>query len=164
MNQIHWPEPKITSSVKAGTASMQARFAQASVERDALEKSNNLMKSYRPVMAQMLQNALQNQAPITVTATLKYPSSELQGASDDDDGFYMVRKSQTSVGKYVDVVKEVPIGTQLILKSLDAALQEFIFVDQRNREHVIPYVAQEQLMTHTNIASEAQNFINIHSK
>lgn len=152
-----WPEAKITSVRQ--DLSMKARFAQATQERDFAEQAQNLMKSQAPLMERILLHTLAQTKTLYVNRSLKFQTSELSTEQEDPDNFYFVRKSQESLGKYVDVVKEIPAGTTLMLKSLDPTMQEFIFLDQHQREWAIPYVSKPALCTQTHVYELTQELL-----
>jgi hypothetical protein len=49
-------------------------------------------------------------------------------------------------------------GTSLILKSLDTALQEFVFTDGTGREHSLNFCERNNLLTQTSIFEEIKNY------
>lgn len=109
------------------------------------EEIQTFMQKAGPALAALLKCRLGSGSPITVMRAFPYMSNELV-KSDHSEYFK-------------DIQKIISPGTQLILKSLDPNLQEFIFEDQNHKEVVLPYVAQEQLMTNTDIYESVINFI-----
>lgn len=130
-------EPKYSS----GKDRLQKAFELEKEQEAAREMLNKAM----PAMSALLKCRLQSKTPLVVQRPLVYQSSEL--------------RTYTNGAKFEDVQKSVYPGTQLILKSLDPNMQEFIFEDQEGNEVVLPYTSQIQLMTQTNIYEDVKKFI-----
>jgi hypothetical protein len=69
----------------------------------------------------------------------------------EDDGFYQNSASDGRNSRFVDVEEIIYPGTQLVLKSLDAPMQEFIFEDGTGKEHALNFSYRNQLMTQTDV-------------
>jgi hypothetical protein len=61
--------------------------------------------------------------------------------------------------KFVDVIKTILPGTQLMLKSIDTMMQEFIFVDAQQREYALNFVERNNLMTQTDVYETVQKYL-----
>lgn len=157
--KVVWPEPKITSAKRApGTYSSFRELVQKSeVLRLEQEQAEAFLQKAFPVMLTLLEYRLANQEPLMVMRPLRYQTSEIPG-EEEDDGFYNVRKSEAPP-KYVDTVKTIMPGTQLMLKALDTSLQEFVFVDALGKEYALNFVERNNLMTQTDIYEAAKNYM-----
>lgn len=153
MKKVVWGQPKLTSAKFTGKYGSYAELVKkANVMREQQEAAEAYLAKARPAMAKLLEIRMTNKEPITVVRPLRYQTSVLDSELRDeiDDSFYNTRKSQ-SLGKYVDVIKVIDPGTQLIFKSLDPHLQEFIFEDATGKEHAISFAERNALMTQTDI-------------
>lgn len=130
-------QPKYTS----GKDRLQKAFQ---VQKEQ-EQAENMLKKAMPAMSALLKCRLENKTPLEVRRPLVYMTSEMQ-------------KSERGAS-FIDTQKTVNPGTNLILKGLDPNLQEFIFEDENGNEIVLPYTAQKQLMTQTNIYEDVKKFI-----
>lgn len=159
--QVQWPEPKIQSSLSSASqgTTMQERFAGYEQERIQLEKAEALLRKATAPMAELLKIRLSKGTPLKVMRSLTYSTSTIGGNKEEpEDDFYIVRKSESSIGEFKDVKVTIPVGTDLLLKSLDPTMQEFIF-DGNGQEHCIPYCEQNLLMTHTDIYESVEKYI-----
>lgn len=156
--KIVWPEPKISSAKRApGTyGSFNEFLAKADAIRFEQEKAEAFLKKAFPVMLTLLEHRMMNGEPLVVMRPLRYQTSELPGESEDD-GFYNVRKSDNP--KFVDVIKTIFPGTQLMLKAIDTVLQEFVFVDAQEKEYALNFAERNNLMTQTDIYETAKNYM-----
>lgn len=157
---VRWDAPKITSSARRpGTYGSFNEMFKKAVERD---KEQNEAQEYlvkmMPVMVALLEHKLRTKEPLIVMRPFRYQTSDLE-KNDDDDGFYNKSKNQNPNEKFVDMIKTILPGTQLILKSLDNGLQEFVFTDARGKEYAINYAERNNLMTQTNIFEEVKTFL-----
>lgn len=121
------------------------RMQKAYQQQLAQEEAENMLKKAMPAMSALLKCRLQNKTALKVMRPLVYQTSELQKGSQG--------------AKFVDTQKVLQPGVELILKSLDPNMQEFIFEDQNGTEVVLPYLAQTKLMTCTNIYEDVKEFI-----
>lgn len=132
----------------------------AAVLRKEQEDAQAYLMKAMPVMTVLLQHRLMNNEPLTVMRPLRYQTSELQSkVNGDDDGFYNTRKSEIVNDRFIDVIKTITPGTQLILKSIDTMMKEFIFQDAVGNEHVLNFVEKNNLMTQTDIYEMAKNYL-----
>ena len=76
---------------------------------------------------------------------------------DVDRAFY--NNSQEKPDKFVDIQKTINPGTQIMLKSLDVGLNEFIFQDAMGNEHPISFDDRNKLMTQTDIYETVQKLL-----
>jgi hypothetical protein len=121
------------------------------------EAAQNYLKKAFPTMLALLEYRLANGEPLMVMRPLRYQTSEIPQA-EEDDGFYQTRKSEGST-KFVDVIKTIMPGTQLVLKALDPVLQEFVFVDAQNKEYALNFVERNNLMTQTDIYETVKSYL-----
>jgi hypothetical protein len=111
-----------------------------------------------------LEYKLQAREPLVVMRPLRYQTSDIFKADAVDDAFYNNSKRNQGEAKYTDVVKTILPGTQLMLKSLDMSLQEFVFNDAMGNEHAINFADRNALMTQTSIFEEVRNFLETKEK
>lgn len=149
--KVNWGPGKYSSQVRGGYRSFGEFFAKAEKIRKEQEEAIGYLQKAMPTMLQLLQYKLKNRTPLTVMRPLKYQTSGIPGEENEiDDGFYNVRKS-TSMPKFETISKTIMPGTQLMLKSLDPHLREFIFEDGMGKEHCISYDDRNKLLTQTDI-------------
>lgn len=110
-------------------------------------------------MVTVLEHRLKNGEPLTVMRPLRFQTSELQSQQEEDDGFYNTRKSEVVNDKFVDIIKTIMPGTQLLLKAIDPMMQEFIFVDAQEREYALNFVERNNLMTQTDIYETVKQYL-----
>ena len=152
--KVVWPEAKISSNnKKAGTYGSYREFLEkANKLREEQEQAQEYLQKAMPAMTKLLELRMANREALTVMRPFQYQTSEMPGqSSEEDDGFYNVRKSESFNAKFVDVMKTVHPGTQLIFKALDTQMQEFIFEDGMGKEHAISFSDRDKLLTCTNI-------------
>lgn len=163
--EVVWDSPKIASTArKPGTYGSYQEFLQKSnafmVEQ---EQAMEYLKKAFPAMEALLKYKLEHGEPLVVMRPLRYQTSEILKSDSIDDNFYNPRGlgREKVNDKFVDVVKTIMPGTQLMLKSLDMSLQEFVFTDALDNEHAINFADKPNLMTQTNIFEEVRSFLEI---
>lgn len=154
--KVSWGDPKIASAKRApGTySSFQELLQKSNAIRAEQEEAQAYLQKAMPAMIALLEYKLRNQEPLVVMRPLRYQTSALN--TEEDDGFY---KSQAQDPKFKDVFKTIMPGTQLVLKSLDMALQEFVFVDAMGNEHALNFAERNNLLTQTSIFEEVKQFL-----
>lgn len=123
------------------------------LEEEQQEAQAYLMKAM-PLMIALLELKLRKSEPLIVMRPLRYQTSEIP---NDEDGFY--KSNSSSNPKFKDVIHTIMPGTQLMLKSLDMALQEFVFEDSTGKEHSMNFAERNNLLTQTNIFEEVKNYL-----
>lgn len=158
MKKVTWGEPKITAAQAPGTYRTYKEMIQKAqlIEAEQQEATAFLQKAM-PAMLALLNYKLQNNQPLVVMRPLRYATSEMH-QEEDDDGFYKSSASSSSP-KFKDVVKVIMPGTQLVLKSLDMAMNEFIFQDAQGKEYALNFCERNNLLTQTSIFEEVKNYI-----
>lgn len=156
--KVTWGPGKISSANRApGTYnSFQELIQKSNAMKAEQEEAQDYLKKAMPALVAMLDYKLRNQEPLIVMRPLRYQTSEI-GGSDDNDGFYSVRKSEANP-KFQDSIKTIMPGTRLMLKSLDMSLQEFVFEDGTGKEHALNFCERDNLLTQTNIFEEVRNY------
>lgn len=156
--QTMGPKPQYTSG-----RDMLAKAMERENEMRAAEEQ--LAKAY-PAMEALLKTRMANKTPLVIQRPLMYVANEMvttYGQRHNPETGWMEDDLDDPRGSYFkDVRKSVEPGTQLILKSLDHNLQEFVFEDQTGEEVAIPYEAKTALMTCTNIYEDVRAFIEQH--
>lgn len=159
MKKVIWDVPKIASAKRApgsyGSFREQMEKAQDFVLEQ--EQAQAYLQKAFPTMLALLEHRLKNGEPLLVMRPLRYQTSEIP-APEEDDGFYQTRKSEAPP-KFVDVIKTIVPGTQLVLKALDPVLQEFVFVDAQNKEYALNFVERNNLMTQTDIYETVRSYL-----
>ena len=155
MNQLVWPIGKFSSGNVQNRISLQDRMEKAyAIQRQNEEATAYLQKAMLP-MLELLNFRLAKGIPLVVTRDISYTVSDVE--AEEDDGFYL-RKAD-SIGQFKNFRKAIPAGSSLLLKSLDSGLQEFILVDQNQKEHPISFDEKNVLLTNTDIYDDVRNFI-----
>ena len=150
-----WPTFKGSSNVQS-QISMKDRFAGAEAVQNQQSQAEVLVKSHAPFLLEFLNQTLAKGLPLRVVAPLTYESSSLD--NDLDDGFYF-KRSEGQNSKFVAVHETIHAGTELMFKSVDSALQEILFTDQRQKEYAVPFEAKTLLVTCTDVFEKAQNYL-----
>jgi hypothetical protein len=153
MKKVIWGQPKISSTEqKPGTYRTYREFlAKAQGLHAEQEQAQAYLLKAMPIMSALLEHNLRNREPLIVMRPLNYQTSELP----EEDGFY----KSTSNPKFKDVMKTIMPGTQLMLKSLDMSLQEFVFEDAAGKEHAINFADKNLLLTQTQIYENTKAFL-----
>lgn len=159
MKKVVWGPAKVTSAKRApGTyGSYQELIQKANALKVEQDEAQAYLNKAMPAMVALLEYKLRNKEPLLVMRPLRYQTSDL-GDEEEDDGFYSVRKSETRP-EFKDVIRTIMPGTTLILKSLDMALQEFVFVDGKGKEHSLNFAERNNLLTQTAIFEETKNYL-----
>lgn len=161
MKKVIWEEGKYTSATRPGTYRSFGEFmAKADKLREEQEQAQSyLVKAMHP-MLKLLEIRLQSGSPLLVMRPLSYQTSMLKSQMEDelDRSFYNTDKNPQQ-DKFVDTVKTINPGTQIVLKSLDPNLREFIFVDGLGKEHAISYDDRNKLLTQTDIFETVKQFL-----
>ena len=162
--KVTWAEPKLqnmNSPFMKGRKTFKEVWDRAQKMESEQQQAIQFLNKAMPAMVALLEYKLRNHEPLVVMRPLRYQTSEIQGKSGDavEDNFYNVRKSEEKPSKFVDVVKEILPGTQLVLKSIDPVLSEFVFEDHAGTEHAISFEDRNKLMTQTNVFEEVKKYI-----
>lgn len=156
---------------KAGTYGSYREFMEKSNRlRAEQEKAQAYLEKAKPAMAKLLEMRLTKSQPLTVMRPLRYRASvmksELNQADDVDASFYggvnaalasEFQKAQDAT--FVETIKTINPGTQIVLKSLDPHLREFVFQDALGEEHAISYDDRDALMTQTDVFETVKNLL-----
>jgi hypothetical protein len=159
---VTWGSPKIASAKKAaGSYGSYAEFlAKSNAIHAEQELANEYLSKAMPALVALLDYKLRNHEPLIVMRPLRYQTSDVAKADPVDDAFYNnSKRSSQGEAKYTDVIRTILPGTQLMLKSLDMTLQEFVFNDAMGNEHAISFVDRNALMTQTSIFEEVRSFL-----
>jgi hypothetical protein len=156
---VTWPQAKIASAKRSpGTyGSYQELLAKANGLRAEQEAAEKYLMKAMPAMVALLEYKLRHREPLVVMRPLRYQTSEIVKGDEVDQAYY--RNSSPRQEKFEDVIKTILPGTELVLKSLDMALQEFVFADAMGNEHSLNFVERNNLMTQTNIFEEVKSFL-----
>lgn len=155
MKKVTWGQPQLqnpNSPFLKGKKTFKEAWAQGQkFEAEQAEAQAYLLKAM-PAMVALLEYKLKNQEPLVVMRPLRYQTSELP----EQDGFY---KSDSQRPVFKDVIKTILPGTQIVLKSLDMSLQEFVFQDAQGNEHCLNFTERNNLMTQTNVFEQVKSFL-----
>lgn len=155
--KVAWPEPKISSAKVAGTyRSMKEAIRKSNEALEEQRLAQEYLRKAEPAMNELFKMRVQNGTPLTVMRPLTYRTSVLN-KSGEDDGFY--NNPQPAQAKFVDDQRTIMPGTQLILKSIDPTLREFIFNDPLGKEHPISFDDKHLLMTQTDVFETVRQLI-----
>lgn len=159
---VVWGAPKITSAKMApGHYRNYQEFAKVQNARAAeqQEAQEYLHKAY-PLMEALFKLKIETKEPFFIMRPLRYQTSEIQKADEVDDAFYRGSSNNEKVNdKFVDTIKTIMPGTQIVLKSLDMSLQEFVFEDAMNQEHAINFVDAKNIMMQSDIFESVKSFL-----
>lgn len=158
MKKVIWGEAKYTSAVRPGHyRSLSEALEKGDRLRQEQEKAYAYLKKALPAMLKLLEIKMTNGEPLTVMRPLRYTTSCLKSELEDelDKSFYNTDKNPQQ-DKFIDVVKTINPGTQIVLKSLDPNLREFVFQDGLGKEHAISYDERNSILTQTDIFETVQ--------
>lgn len=164
--KVDWSLTRKSPTRKLGGSHGSGRemLAKAQERHARQKKAEDLLRKAQPAMEALLKTRLVEKTPLLVKSHVVYQTSELHTDYNqiwsDDEGGWVDDKDSPRGSYFKDVQKVINPGTQLILKSLDHNLQEFIFEDQNGNEVVLPYGTKQALMMNTNIYEDVQEFIN----
>lgn len=160
MKKVVWGEGKFGAARRPG---MYGSIGEALEKSDRLrmeqEKAQSYLVKALPAMLTLLEIRFTNRNPLTVMRPLRYQTSVLKSEMEDDldKSFYNTDKNVAQGNdKFIDTVKTINPGTQLMLKGLDPNLREFIFQDGMGKEHAISYDERNSLLTQTDIFETVQ--------
>ena len=147
--KVVWQAPKISSSKRAGKyRTMREAVKKSEDLRREQEAAMEYLQKALPAMTELLRMRMSGGTPLIVMRPLQYRTSVLN-KSEEDDGFYANPQPQ-QVG-FVDRIKTIMPGTQLLFKGMDSVLREFIFEDALGEEHAINFDDKNILMTQTDV-------------
>lgn len=162
MKKVTWGPPVLQSNFMGGKKprSFQELWKAGQDLQKEQEQANEYLAKAMPALVALLEYKLKVREPLVVMRPLRYATSEIEKSDEIDDGFYN-RRPDEKPKKFVDVVKTILPGTQLMLKSLDMTLQEFVFEDALGNEHALNFAERNNLLTQTNIFEEVKAFLEI---
>lgn len=146
---VVWGVPKINTVARApGTYGSFKEFAKVQDARAAEQKeaAEYLNKAY-PLMEALFRLKIENKEPFFIRRALRYQTADLE-------------KSEGGRAKFIDTIKTILPGTQIVLKSLDMSLQEFVFGDALGNEHAINFVDAKNIMMQSDIMESVRDFLN----
>lgn len=130
---------------KLGIMTGKQMFQKAYARMEAQEQQENLRKSIEPHLRQMLLDHMINRKPLKVLMPFQNPTETLGGIAvdEEDDGFYAnISKSadsaqRTAKATFETVMETVPNGIELVFKSLDKQLGQWLFKGSNGRDYAI---------------------------
>lgn len=161
--KVVWGEGRYTAKISGTYSSFNEFFQKAEKFRLEQERANEYLAKAQPAMLKLLEIRFSNNYPLTVMRPLHYRTSVLKSSMQDelDKSYY---RQQAQSDSFVDVVKTINPGTQLLLKGLDTQLREFIFQDAVGVEHCISFDERNLLMTQTDIFEVIEEYFKKESK
>ncbi len=162
--KVSWPEASVHSPLKkSGSYGSYREFlAKANELQAEQQQAIDYLTKAMPAMVKLLEMKIMNKEPLIVMRPLHYQTSDFAKSQHDeiDDSFYNTKKSDNGgdPGKFVDMIKVINPGTQLMFKSLDPHLQEFIFEDAMGKEHAISFDDRNKILTQTNIFETVRQY------
>ena len=121
---------------KLGLKTGKQLFAEA---HDRLQKAKDKQawrNQVEPLLKAELIQHMVNRKPISVISPIQNPTEGIPGQEEDEDNFYNVQKS-SSVGSFVELMETIPAGSELIFKSWDKTLGQWIFKSNTGKEYAI---------------------------
>lgn len=146
-NQTYRPPQRKLGGQYSSAKEMFAKAAEREIERQRAQE--NLQKAM-PAFEALLKCRLSNGTALRVMRPIRYQTSELQKHMMGDE---------MRGGKFQDVVKVLEPGTEMVLKSIDNTMQEFIFQGTDGEEIVLPFTVKKELMMQTNVYEDTIKFI-----
>lgn len=158
MKKVIWGDGKFASQKPAGHYGSFGEFvAKAEAFKAEQRKATSYLQKAMPAMLKLLEMRITGGEPLTVMRPLTYMTSVLKSSLEDDlDKSFYNNSGSNASDSFIDVRKTINPGTQIILKSLDPQLREFIFQDALGKEHAISYDERNALLTQTDIFETVQ--------
>lgn len=160
MKKVIWGEGKYSAAKRPGQyGSITEALEKGDRMRAEQEKAQSYLIKALPAMLKLLEIRMTNGEALTVMRPLRYMTSCLKSELEDDldKSFYNTDKSVAQgQDKFVDTVRTINPGTQIVLKALDPNLKEFIFQDGMGKEHPISYDDRNSILTQTDIFETVQ--------
>jgi hypothetical protein len=106
------------------------------------EENARLFKSHTEALKPMLLDSLVNRKPLKVLAPIHNATETMGGItkSEEDDGFYNSSPSESSINAtFQEVIETIPTGIELVLKSLNKNLSQWIFKGSNGQEYAVYY-------------------------
>lgn len=123
---------------------MRESFQKAYANLENVQAHQNKKNELLPLLKSRLLSALTSKAPIRVLSRISNPTETLGGLvkSEEDDGFYSNGRkamdgSQTASASFQEAMEVIPAGIDLVFKSLDKTLDQFIFSGSNGEEYAI---------------------------
>lgn len=144
---------------KHGQKTYRQLTQESLVKHEAQIQAEELRKSQEPLLKNELVVRMVNRQPIKVLAPFHNPTETLGGIAkggDDEDDFYYsggrsASENATANATFQEVMETVPAGIELIFKSWDKQLGQWIFKGSNGREYAIyekPQVAFQNQVIH----------------
>lgn len=153
MKKMLWPEPQISKAAATpGSYGSYKEFQMAAMEVQKEQESAQayLVKAF-PLMLKLLEHRLGSNEPLVVMRPLRYRTNEIHKSTDGN--------GEVRNATFVDTIKTIYPGTQLVLKGLDPSMREFLFADALNREYAVSYEDRNALMTQTDIYETIRSYL-----
>lgn len=132
---------------KQGILTGREMFAKAYERLAAQEDHQKAKREAEPVLKAALIQAITSRSIIKVLQSIQNPTEALGGIAksndEDDDGFYYggnkaVQQAEAQMNaKYEEVMEVIPSGVELVFKSWDKQLGQFIFKASNGQDYAI---------------------------
>ena len=156
------PIGDITAGIGSQSTSrnMKEAFAKSYTQLREDEKVQELMNEILPIAKGLLFTRMTEGTPLKVVRPLRYTTESLGGQDEEeDDGFYMVRKSEGFNAKYQSIVKTIRPGTELTFINLEKSMGQLWFRTNEGKEIGIYLQEQDGLLTQTDIFDIAKRYV-----
>ena len=145
---------------KHGNMTGKELFAKAHETLQKAEDNATLTKAMEPILKAKLVEYMMARKPLTVLAPFHNPTEALNGiqkseVEEEDDFYYSGGQSRdpstsTASATFQEVMETIPAGTELVFKSLDKQLGQFIFKGSNGHEYAI-YTQPEVMFQNSTI-------------
>ena len=128
---------------KHGLKTGKQLFQESYQKLEKAEEAKARREAVEPLLKSQLIDHMVNRKPIQVLSPITNPTETINGlvdaSEDEDDGFYAMNKSAATNANvsFVEVMETIPAGTQLIYKSWDKQLGQWIFKGSNGKEYAI---------------------------
>ena len=125
-----------------GSLTGKELFAKAFENMQKAETALRQRQEAEPVLRQALLKAMVGREPIRVLHPIQNPTESFGGLQkgEEDDGFYGASPSSENAvltKKFEEVMETIPAGTELVFKSFDKQLSQFIFKGSNGHDYAI---------------------------
>lgn len=140
--QVNFDEKRRKST---GITTMRQSFQKAHAQLEKTQQLQARRKELEPILKSKLINYMVSREPIKVLFPIQNPTESLGGLTkaDEEDGFYANTSASAAAGgktassSFEEVMEVIPAGIELVYKSMDKTLGQFLFKGSNGVEYAI---------------------------
>jgi hypothetical protein len=162
---INWKSIEKESIKSDSPTSGRAYLEEAKKSLKQQVESQETLAKAIPLCETLLRTRLLNKTPILIKKSFQYVTSDLvtdySQKWDDSEGGWVADLSDPTGAHLQDHTHLIPVGTELVLKSIDMNLFEFIFKSniEGQEEITLPFTTKHNLMFSSNIIETVDDYL-----